>query len=56
MDVWYPNRTDWRMIETLVVTVVIAWALTSRAENQTTRLFVGLVIFSLMLWSRHFRR
>ena len=48
----YPNRIHSRMIEILVVTVVIAWVLTSQAEDQAARLFVGLAIFTLMLLGR----
>ena len=51
----YPNRARWRMIESLVVTVVIAWVLTSPTEDHLIRLAFALAIFAAMLLGRHLR-
>ena len=55
LQMWYPNRAQWRMIETLVVAVVIAWVLTSPTEDHLSRLAFALAIFAAMLFGRHLR-
>jgi len=56
IEMRYPNRDLWRMIEILVVAMVIAWVLTSPTQVHTTRLTLGLAFFfALMLVGRRFR-